>query len=147
MKMKTYLCSVLRSRRGYAESLEFIGVMAMLMAIFYVLMMAFTPFMMKVNVDAFTKTLVRQIEIHGAIDDEIKQFADELADTYELDPEITYDATYINGTNHIQIRNGFKVSVTENEEIKLLNGSMFNSLSFTVPIADEKVGISEKLWK
>ena len=145
--MKTYLFSIWKDKKGYTESLEFIGMLAMLMAVFYVLIMAFTPLMTKVSVDAFAKTLVRQIEIHGAIDDEIKQFADELADIYELDPMITYDATYIDGTNHIQIRNGFKISVTENEEIRILNGSMFNSVSFTVPIADEKVGISEKLWK
>ena len=145
--MKAWLFSKWRDKKGYTESLEFIGMLAMLMSIFYVIMMAFTPLMTKVNVDAFTKTLTRQIEIHGAIDEEIREFANELADVYELDPVVTYDAAYIEGTDHIQIRSGFKVSVIENEEIQLLNGSIFNSVAFTIPIADEKVGISEKLWK
>lgn len=147
--MKNYLDlgRALKSRAGFSESIEFLGVMAILLIVFYILMMAFPPFMAKANVENLTNSLVRQIEIHGAIDDEIGQYAAELADAYGLSPEITYDADFIEGTHHIQIRDGFKVAVSQEEKIVLLDSTFFDPLEVTIPIRNEKAGISEKLWK
>lgn len=145
--MRKYLSRVLRSRAGFSESIEFLGAVAVLLIVFYILMMAFPPLIAKSNVENFTNSLVRQIEIHGAIDSEIEQYAAELAESYSLDPEIIYNAVFIGGTNHIQIRDNFKVTVSEEEKIVLLDGTIFDPIEVTIPIRNEKVGISEKLWK
>lgn len=135
------------SNSGTAESISFIFGISCLLAVFYVLMMASTPLITKINAEATAKVLAREIEIHGAIDDEINQKAEELADNYGFEPEITYDATYIAGTDHIQIRDEFSVTVNTTKDIVLLDGTMFHPIKMTIPISAQRTGISEKLWK
>lgn len=145
--MKKYIHRKAKEKRGESESITFIGVMMALLLTFYALMMATTPFIAKGNLEAFTKTLVREIEIHGAIDDEIHSFAAELASVYNLNPDITYTADYIAGTHQIQIRDQFRVEVNDEVEIIVFDSSFFAPVTMDVPIKDEKAGISEKLWK
>jgi hypothetical protein len=144
--MITYLRRLL-NRRGSAESIEFLGIFIVILAAFYIFMMAYPPLMTKANVSAFTKTLTHQIEVNGAIDSEIESFAEELADVYNIDPIIDYDAPFIEGTNHIQIRDSFQVTVSVESKIVLFNSTIFDPVVVAVPIKDEKVGISEVLWK
>lgn len=145
--MAAFLSRALKCRKGVSESIEFSGVIAILLAVFYILTMAFTPLIIRVNVNALTDNLVRQIEIRGAIDSDIKEYAAELAGKYNLKPDIVYDAKFIAGTDHIQIRDGFSVTVETEAEIVLFDGSFFDTVSLKIPISNEKVGISEKLWK
>ena len=145
--MKNYIPIKLKEKKGTSVSFTFISCVGAMLAIFYILVLAFVPFMVKLDVQAYTKTLTRQIEVHGAIDSDIEKFAEELAAIYNFTPVITYDADYISGTNYIQIRDSFKVKVKTDTEIVLLNGTFFKSVTLTIPISDEKVGISEKLWK
>lgn len=145
--MSRYLLRILKDRAGASESIEFSVIIAILLAVFYILTMAFTPFIMKANVDALTDNLARQIEISGAIDSDIKEYAAALAEKYNLQPEIVYDATFIPGTDHIQIRDEFSVTVEAEAEIMLFDGSFFDTVSLKIPISSEKPGISEKLWK
>jgi ethanolamine transporter EutH len=145
--MKKFFVQKLKGALGISESVEFLGVVVLLLAVFYVLMLSFAPLMKWADFNIFTKTLVRQIEIHGAIDAEIDDFAAELAEIYGLDPKITYDAVYVSGTNHIQIRDSFKVTLKDEAKLVLLDGSIFRFLTITIPLTNEKVGISEKLWK
>lgn len=150
MQIKSFINFIKRkinNKSGASETIVMIACTAALMAVFYVVMMAYAPLMTKVDVEAYTKTLVREIEIHGAIDDKIQQFAEELAGIYKFKPEITYDAAFISGTKQIQIRDSFKVTVETIEDVVLLDSTIFTPVTITIPISDQKVGISEKLWK
>lgn len=145
--MKQYLILKIKECKGVNEALAFIGCVVALFAVFFICVMGFTPFMVKADTVAFNKALVRQIEIHGAIDGEINDFAERLANVYNLSPEITYEANNIPGTNHIQIRDDFTVKVKTTADIVLFDSSLFQPVVYTININDTKVGISEKLWK
>lgn len=147
MIMKRYLCIKVRSKTGASESIEFAGVMAMLLILFYLFLMAYPVFITKANVEVFTADLVRKIETTGAIDDTINTYAIELADLYGLDPSISYDANFIAGTKKIQIRDSFEVTVETTEDIVILDGTLYDPITMAIPIGKQRVGISEKLWK
>ena len=147
MIMKRYLHIKVRSKTGASESIEFAGVMAMLLILFYLFLMAYPVFITKANVEVFTADLVRKIETTGAIDDTINTYASELADLYGMNPVINYDADFIAGTKKIQIRDSFKVAVETSETIMLLDGTLYEPITLEIPIGDQRVGISEKLWK
>ena len=145
--MKRYLFCKVKSKTGTSESIEFAGVMAMLLILFYLILMAYPVFITKANVEVFTADLVRKIETTGAIDNTIETYASDLADLYDLDPVISYDADFIAGTKRIQIRDSFKVKVETSEEIMLLDGTLYDPITLEIPIGNQRVGISEKLWK
>lgn len=147
--MLNYINKKLTNLKGFSESIVFIGCLTFLLSVFYIMMMAYKPLLVKADIQAFTKTLVREIETHGAIDNEIDLFASNLVQTYNFNPEpsINYEASYIEGSNCIQIRNNFKVTVDTTSEVILLNSNFFDPIKITIPIKDSKVGISEKLWK
>ena len=145
--MLKFICQKFRNEDGFSESILFIFGITFFLAIFYVLMMAYTPWITKANVNVATETLVREIEVHGAIDSEITQKANQLAELYDFEPEITYDATFIPATNHIQIRDDFTVTIKTTEDIVLLDGTLFSPVTLTIPIGSQRQGKSEKLWK
>ena len=145
--MRRYLYCKVRCKKGTSESIEFSGVMAMLLILFYLIVMAYPVFITKANVEVFTADLVRKIETTGAIDDTIATYASELADLYGFNPRISYDAEFIAGTRKIQIRDSFKVMVETSEEITLLDGTLYDPITLEIPIGNQRVGISEKLWK
>lgn len=102
--------------------------------------------MTKVNLDNFTRNLVRQIEIHGAIDGEIESYAALLADRYKLTPRLEFQADYIPGTKKIQIRKSFTVRVEQDVEIKLFSGA-FSLINKKITMVKTQSGMSEVLWK
>ncbi len=143
---KKLLFGKLKDRAGAAQSLEALVSLALLLMVFSVALLAIEPGVVKVNLDNYTKNLVRQIEIHGVIDSEIESYSQALAVKYGLNPVVTYSGDFIPGTQKIQIRSNFSVTVEQEVEIKMFTGgfSVANQRFTMVKTLD---GMSEVLWK
>ena len=64
-----------------------------------------------------------------------------------ITPTISWSATYISGTNKIQIRKKFTLTVTDNVSIKLFEPSFGSPIAINVPIEKKFIGISQVFWK
>lgn len=122
---------------------EFLFVMSLILCF----VALWKPFIQKQNLDYMAKTLVRAVETNGAIDDSITALANELKTEMGIDPDIKWEADYIRGTNKIQIKSKFKLTLTDTAYIKLFEPTF--SAPVQIPLKMDKTftGISQVYWK
>lgn len=130
-----------------AMMIEVLFQMAIAMALIFCFVSLWQPFIRKINVDYMAKTIVRSIEANGRIDSNIYDLQNQLEAELGFSPNVTYSAEYLNGTNKIQIRKKFKVTITDVVKIKLITPSFGDPITVDIPIKKELTGISQVFWK
>lgn len=128
----------------------FIGVIfqfAIIMSLIFCFIALWKPFIYKQNLDYMAKTLVRAVEANGRIDGSITDLQNQLKSELGINPTITWSATYISGTNKIQIRQKFTLTVSDTVTIKLIEPSFSAPLSIKIPVNKKFIGISQVFWK
>lgn len=93
------------------------------------------------------KTLVRAVEASGCIDSDITALANELKTEMGVTPTIAWSAPYISGTNKIQLRQKFTLTVRDTIDIKLIEPTFGPPLVISIPIEKKFIGISQVYWK
>ncbi len=105
-------------------------------------------FIQKQNVDYMAKTLVRAVETNGRIDASITDLQHKLEDNFNLEPDsVTWNARYIPGTNKIQIKDTFSVTIRDHAVIRIMNPTFGTPLDVNVPMEKTFIGISQVFWK
>ncbi len=133
-----------------SEAVEMISTTTMIVIFLLVAFMFFTyVFEMQLCATA-TQRVVRQSEVAGAIylDDMNAKFSAYLGSDdvlYNKNLEIVR-ATYIPGTNHIQLKNTFAVRGSCVYRLHLVNPGSYSGFYIDLPISTEQRGMSEVYW-
>ncbi len=123
---------------------EFVIIMALLLSFIAI----WRPFIQKQNIDYIARTLVRAVETNGRIDSSITDLQNELEDDLGLEIDsITWHATYIPGTNKIQIKDEFSLTIEDMATIKLFEPTFSDPVEINIPIKKTFTGISQVFWK
>lgn len=138
----------LKFRRKRSEAfLDVLFQFAVAMSLIFCFVALWKPFIYKQNMDYMAKTLVRAVEANGRIDSNITALANELKSEMGVNPTITWNAAYISGTNKIQLRQKFTLTVYDTIDIKLIEPTFTSPLVISVPIEKKFIGISQVYWK
>lgn len=138
----------LKCRRKRSEAfLDVLFQFAVAMSLIFCFVALWKPFIYKQNMDYMAKTLVRAVEANGRIDGNITALANELKSEMGVNPTITWNAAYISGTNKIQLRQKFTLTVHDTIDIKLIEPTFTSSLVISIPIEKKFIGISQVYWK
>lgn len=135
------------SRKRSEAFLDVLFQFAIAMSLIFCFTALWKPFIYKQNTDYMAKTLVRAVEANGRIDGEITAFANELKSEMGVNPTITWNASYISGTNKIQLRQKFTLTVRDSVDIKLIEPTFGSPLVISIPIEKKFTGISQVYWK
>lgn len=123
---------------------EFMIIMALILCF----LALWKPFIQKQNIDYVAKTLVRAVETNGRIDSSITDLQHELESNLGLDIDtVTWDAKYLPGTNKIQIKSKFSVTLEDSASIKLFEPSFSDPVEIRIPIKKTFTGVSQVFWK
>lgn len=98
-------------------------------------------FLRQQDLDNFAKTIVRQAEIDGTVDQ--NACYEYLSDVYNITPNITWEWEKLNGSKKVQLNNGIKVILEDSYEFNV--GGIFNPI--TIPLKAVAYGKSEVYWK
>lgn len=138
----------LKFRRKRSEAfLDVLFQFAVAMSLIFCFVALWKPFIYKQNMDYMAKTLVRAVEANGRIDGNITALANELKSEMGVNPTITWNAAYISGTNKIQLRQKFTLTVHDTIDIKLIEPTFTSPLVISIPIEKKFIGISQIYWK
>ncbi len=138
----------LKFRRKRSEAfLDVLFQFAVAMSLIFCFVALWKPFIYKQNMDYMAKTLVRAVEANGRIDGNITALANELKSEMGVNPTITWNAAYISGTNKIQLRQKFTLTVHDTIDIKLIEPTFTSPLVISIPIEKKFIGISQVYWK
>lgn len=138
----------LKFRRKRSEAfLDVLFQFAVAMSLIFCFVALWKPFIYKQNMDYMAKTLVRAVEANGRIDSNITALANELKSEMGVNPTITWNAAYISGTNKIQLRQKFTLTVHDTIDIKLIEPTFTSPLVINIPIEKKFIGISQVYWK
>ncbi len=138
----------LKFRRKRSEAfLDVLFQFAVAMSLIFCFVALWKPFIYKQNMDYMAKTLVRAVEANGRIDSNITALANELKSEMGVNPIITWNAAYISGTNKIQLRQKFTLTVHDTIDIKLIEPTFTSPLVISIPIEKKFIGISQVYWK
>lgn len=129
---------------GYVEVLFQV---AIVMSLAFCFVSLWQPFIYKQNVDYMAKTLVRAIEANGRIDASITDLERQLKREMGISPTVKYNAKYVPGTNKIQIKEKFSVTVSDTVTVKLFEPSFGPPIGIEIPINKKFTGISQVFWK
>ena len=136
----------LKFRRKRSEAfLDVLFQFAVAMSLIFCFVALWKPFIYKQNMDYMAKTLVRAVEANGRIDSNITALANELKSEMGVNP--TWNAAYISGTNKIQLRQKFTLTVHDTIDIKLIEPTFTSPLVISIPIEKKFIGISQVYWK
>jgi len=102
----------------------------------------FPVFIVKNQLNTVANELCREAQITGRIGNEVSKKAQDLTEQTGLNPDISWDAAYISGTNKIQLNNEMTVTVIQTVDI-----GFFNFGSFPVELTSKAKGRSEVYWK
>lgn len=133
-------------KRGSAF-MEIIFQFAIIMSLIFCFVSLWKPFIYKQNLDYMAKTLVRAVEANGRIDSNINALANDLKNEMGITPTVYWNASYISGTNKIQLRKKFTLTVKDTIKIKLFEPSFGNPVTIDIPIEKRFIGISQVYWK
>lgn len=122
------------SRKRSEAFLDVLFQFAIAMSLIFCFTALWKPFIYKQNTDYMAKTLVRAVEANGRIDGEITALANELKSEMGVNPTITWNAPYISGTNKIQLRQKFTLTVRDSVDIKLIEPTFGSPLVISIPI-------------
>lgn len=120
---------------------------AIAMSLIFCFITLWKPFIYKQNIDYMAKTLVRAVEANGRIDSEITALSNELKAEMGVTPTVTWNAPYIAGTNKIQLRQKFTLTIRDTIPIKIIEPTFGSSLVINIPIEKKFIGISQVYWK
>ena len=138
----------LKCRRKQSEAfLDVLFQFAVAMSLIFCFVALWKPFIYKQNMDYMAKTLVRAVEANGRIDSNITALANELKSEMGVNQTITWNAAYISGTNKIQLRQKFTLTVHDTIDIKLIEPTFTSPLVISIPIEKKFIGISQVYWK
>ena len=138
----------LKFKRKRSEAfLDVLFQFAVAMSLIFCFVALWKPFIYKQNMDYMAKTLVRAVEANGRIDGNITALANELKSEMGVNPTITWNAAYISGTNKIQLRQKFTLTVHDTIDIKLIEPTFTSPLVISIPIEKKFIGISQVYWK
>ena len=117
-------------------------------ALVYTFITLWPVFLQKQNVDYIAKTMVRAVETNGRIDSSITDLQHELENDFgvELD-DVRWTTQYVPGTNKIQIKSKFELTVTDHATIRIINPTFGDPLDINVPMSKTLVGVSQVFWK
>lgn len=135
------------SRKRSEAFLDVLFQFAIAMSLIFCFTALWKPFIYKQNTNYMAKTLVRAVEANGRIDGEITALANELKSEMGVNPTITWNAPYISGTNKIQLRQKFTLTVRDSVDIKLIEPTFGSPLVISIPIEKKFTGISQVYWK
>lgn len=135
-----------KSRKGEAF-VEILIQFAVAMSLIFCFIALWKPFIYKQNVDYMAKTLVRAVEANGRIDSSITGLANELKSEMGVNPTVTWNAPYIAGTDKIQLRSKFTLTIQDTIQIKLIEPTFGPPLVIDIPIEKQFIGISQVYWK
>lgn len=123
---------------------EFMIIMALLLCFIAL----WRPFIQKQNMDYIAKTLVRAVETNGRIDSSITDLQQELENNLGIDIDtVTWDAIYIPGTNKIQIKSKFSLTLEDKATIKLFEPTFSGPIEIHIPLKKTFTGVSQVFWK
>ena len=129
-----------KSGEGYIDVIVII-LSAMLVIAFAV--KVFPIFIVKHQLDIFANELCRTAEIAGCVGTETKVRTEELKEQIGLNPQITWIASYIFGTNRVQLNGKIEVTLMQTENIGLFG----NFGTFPIELTSKAIGRSESYWK
>ena len=135
-----------KSRKGEAF-VEILIQFAVAMSLIFCFIALWKPFIYKQNVDYMAKTLVRAVEANGRIDSSIAGLANELKNEMGVNPTVIWNAPYIAGTDKIQLRSKFTLTIRDTIQIKLIEPTFGPPLVIDIPIEKQFIGISQVYWK
>jgi hypothetical protein len=127
--------------------IEIIFQFAIIMSLIFCFITLWKPFIYKQNIDYMAKTLVRAVESNGRIDNSITDLQNELKNELGVNPKIKWTATYIAGTNKIQIRKKFTLTLSDELALNLIEPSFSSPVVIKIPINKKFIGISQVYWK
>lgn len=130
--------NVLREKRGEGYIDIAVGILCLMLVIALAVSL-FPVFMAKQQLDRFADEIVRQAEIMGSTS--VNQRIEELREETGLDPEISWDCDYFEGSK-IQLNGDIAVTLTCR-----INLGFFQFGSFPVEIRARASGKSEVYYK
>ena len=130
--------NVLREKRGEGYIDLAVGVLCMMLVIALAVSL-FPVFMVKQQLNRFADEIVRQAEIVGSTS--VNRRIEELREETGLDPEISWDCDYFEGSN-VQLNGDIAVTLTCR-----INLGFFQFGSFPVEIRARASGKSEVYYK
>lgn len=136
------------AKRKKAEGfIEILFQFAIIMSLIFCFLTLWKPFIYKQNLDYMAKTLVRAVEANGRINGDITALANDLKSEFGITPTISWSATYISGTDKIQLRKKFTLTVRDTITIRLIEPSFGPPVAINIPIEKRFIGISQVYWK
>lgn len=124
---------------GYIDTVVIV-ISAMLVIAFAVKI--FPVFVAKNQLNNYANEIIRTAEISGTIGTEVKVKAEELKEQTGINPSISWNANFINGTNKVQLNDEMTVTVSITEDI-----GFFSFGSFPIELKAKATGRSEVYWK
>lgn len=117
-------------------------------ALVYTFVTFYPVFIQKQNVDYIAKTMVRAVETNGRIDSSITDLQHELEDDFGIEiDDVRWSTQYVAGTNKIQIKTKFYLTITDYATVRIMNPTFGNPLDIDIPITKKLTGISQVFWK
>lgn len=136
-----------KNRKKGSAFIEVLFQFAIIMSLIFCFVTLWKPFIYKQNLDYMAKTLVRAVEANGRIDGEITALANDLKSEMCVTPTVTWNAPYIAGTNKIQLRKRFTLTIRDTIQIKIVEPTFGSPLILNIPIEKKFIGISQVYWK
>ncbi|MCI4874971.1 DUF4320 family protein [Clostridioides difficile] len=136
--------NVLKNNHGFWDLA--LGTPIILFIIFLIIAFAINAlpvFTTKYQLDQFSSSLMREVELTGEINENIDKRVQTLKEQTGVEPdEIKWDTTYINGTHKIQINEEIKLTLKKTVDI-----GFFEFGSIPIDIPSKATGRSEQYWK
>lgn len=132
--------NIIKNKR--AETNISITISIYLLIITFVIIINVLPiFHKQQNLDYFAKTILRQAEIDGTVEQE--ECYNYLCNTLNIKPDITWEWDRYNGTKKVQLNT--KIHVTIQDQYEFNVGGMFTKIN--IPLKAQAYGKSEVYWK
>lgn len=128
-----------KSGEGYIDTVVIV-IAAMLVIAFAV--KVFPVFVVKNQLNAYANEIMRIAEISGRVGTEVSVKAESLKEQTAINPEISWQANYISGTNNVQLNDEMTVIVAKTVDI-----GFFSFGSFPIELKSKATGRSEVYWK
>ena len=138
---------LLLGRRGsaYYELIIKTLVVITLMATVMSFLSIFTAYL---NLNHMCRRVVRVVELEGQVSDKAYDVFYRLKEQTGLSPEMTIeDVQYCDGSQKIQLRDTFTVTMTDSYVFTLFKPSFAPPVQINIPMKVSITGMSEKYWK
>ena len=138
---------LLLGRRGsaYYELIIKTLVVITLMATVMSFLSIFTAYL---NLNHMCRRVVRVVELEGQVSDKAYDVFYRLKEQTGLSPEMTIEnVQYCNGSQKIQLRDTFTVTMTDSYAFTLFKPSFAPPVQINIPMKVSITGMSEKYWK